>query len=56
LVRKGLSRKAQLSYYLAKFTAKHADSVLWGAVPPSIILDTWEAFEGRMSFGAIGTR
>jgi len=50
-VRKGLSRKAQLSYYLSKHCKKHPESVLVKAVPESVIVDTWEAFEEKINFG-----
>ena len=52
LVRKGLSRKAQLALQIKRYTAKHADSVLRRAVPFTCIIDTWGAFEEiRMDFG-----
>lgn len=53
-IRKGLSRKAQLSYYLKKFTSKNPKSILRRAVPESLVIDTWEAFEDKMNFGALG--
>lgn len=52
LVRKGLSRKAQLSLQLKKFISKHPDSILRRAVPSTVILETWNAFEEmKVDFG-----
>lgn len=48
LVRKGLSRKAQLSLQLRRFCSKHPQSVLKKAVPKTIIIETWNAFEEDM--------
>ena len=45
LVRKGLSRKAQLSLQIKRYNSKHPNSVLKTAVPFTIVLDTWNAFE-----------
>lgn len=45
LVRKGLSRKAQLSLQIRRFVAKHPQSVLCAAVPKTAIIETWNAFE-----------
>ncbi len=56
-IRKGLSRKAQLSIYLNKYIKKHADSILKKAVPRTIVVDTWEAFSDSLSsFGPISFR
>jgi hypothetical protein len=41
LIRKGLSRKAQLCHYLNKFTTKNRSSVLVAAVPESMSIETW---------------
>eukprot|EP01031_Cornospumella_fuschlensis_P033802 gene33802-40901_t len=45
LVRKGLSRKAQLARQIARYTAKHPESALTSHVPRTVIIDTWAAFE-----------
>jgi len=52
LVRKGLSRKAQLSLQIRRFTCKHPDSVLLKAVPQTLVVETWAAFEDLKFFGA----
>eukprot|EP00624_Nannochloropsis_granulata_P004343 evm.model.NODE_31719_length_7039_cov_23.841597.1 len=54
LIRKGLGRKAQLAYQLRKYMAKRPESVLHGAIPETLVIETWEAFEEEMSFGALG--
>ena len=52
LVRKGLSRKAQLSLQVKRYLSKHPTSILKRAVPYTIIIETWDAFEDiRMDFG-----
>lgn len=52
LVRKGLSRKAQLSLQIRRYLSKNASSPLKGAVPKTLILETWNAHdEMRMDFG-----
>jgi hypothetical protein len=52
LVRKGLSRKAQLSQQIKKFVCKHPYTVLKMAVPPTYVVETWECFEDmRLNFG-----
>lgn len=56
LVRKGLSRKAQLAFHLRKFLAKRPESPMTAAVPETLVIETWEAFEEEMSFGALGAR
>ena len=48
-VRKGLSRKAQLSIYLSKYIKKHNKCMLSKAVPRTIVLDTWEAYDASMA-------
>lgn len=56
LVRKGLSRKAQLAFHLRKYLAKRPDSPMAAAVPETLVIETWEAFEEEMSFGALGAK
>jgi len=52
LVRKGLSRKAQLSLQLRRYCSKNPTSILVKAVPFTVILDTWNAFEEmKLDFG-----
>ena len=52
LVRKGLSRKAQLSLQIKRFSSKHKDCILRRATPFTLILETWSAFEDmRVDFG-----
>lgn len=52
LVRKGLSRKAQLAMQIKRFLSKHRDSILLKATPFTLILETWNAFEDmRVDFG-----
>ena len=52
LVRKGLSRKAQLSLQIKRFLSKNPESVMKKAVPYTVIIETWDAFEDvRMNFG-----
>eukprot|EP01035_Chromulina_nebulosa_P032703 gene32703-43710_t len=45
LVRKGLSRKAQLSLQLRKYICKNPSSILSNSVPFTVIVETWNAFE-----------
>ncbi len=45
LVRKGLSRKAQLSLQIKRYLAKHPCSILKHAVPETYIVETWSAFD-----------
>jgi tubulin--tyrosine ligase len=45
LVRKGLSRKAQLSLQTERFLKKHPSSVLKKTVPETHIIETWEIFQ-----------
>lgn len=45
LVRKGLSRKAQFALQLRKYLAKQPKSILKTAIPYTIIIETWNAFE-----------
>ena len=45
LVRKGLSRKAQLALQIKRYQSKHPDTILKEAVPYSLIIETWDAFE-----------
>ena len=52
LVRKGLSRKAQFSIQLKKFTCKNKTSILHRAIPYTLVLDVWSAFEDmKFDFG-----
>ena len=48
-VRKGLSRKAQLSIYLSKYIRKHPACVLRTALPRTLVVDTWEAYDASMA-------
>ena len=45
LVRKGLSRKAQLALQIKRHISKHPNSLLKDTVPFSVIIETWDAFE-----------
>ena len=52
LVRKGLSRKAQLALQIKRYLSKHPKSCLKQAVPYTLIIETWNAFEDmRIEFG-----
>jgi hypothetical protein len=52
MVRKGLSRKAQLALQIKRYTAKHPTSVLKAAFPETMIVETWGAFEEvKVDFG-----
>eukprot|EP00605_Chrysophyceae_sp_TOSAG23-4_P001153 GSChrysophyteH1.ASY1.ANO1.1260.1 assembled CDS len=52
LVRKGLSRKAQLALQVKRFVAKHPSSELKEAFPETLIIETWDAFESvKVDFG-----
>lgn len=52
LVRKGLSRKAQLSLQIKKFVCKNPDTILRHSVPPTYVVETWDCFEDmRLNFG-----
>lgn len=55
LVRKGLSRKAQLALQIRRYVSKHPTSVLRRAVPFTVILETWDAHEDdmKMDFGGV---
>lgn len=53
LVRKGLSRKAQLGYHLRKYLSKRPDCCLREAFPETLVIETWEAFESKMTFGVL---
>ncbi|KAG5192948.1 tubulin-tyrosine ligase family-domain-containing protein [Tribonema minus] len=52
--RKGLSRKAQLSMYTNKYLSKVPTSPLKKAMPRTIIVDIWEAFDDKMTFNLGG--
>ena len=52
VVRKGLSRKAQLALQIKKYCAKHPGSKLKRFTPFTIIVETWNAFEDmKFDFG-----
>ena len=53
VVRKGLSRKAQLALQSRKYIAKHPPCLLKKAMPFTVTVETWDAFEDdmRMDFG-----
>jgi tubulin--tyrosine ligase len=52
VVRKGLSRKAQLALQIKKYCAKHPESKLKGFTPHTVIVETWNAFEDmKFDFG-----
>lgn len=44
-IRKGFSRKAQLSYYTKRYVTKNPESILSRSLPQTIVIDTWQAFE-----------
>ncbi|GMI59437.1 hypothetical protein ScalyP_jg8076 [Parmales sp. scaly parma] len=44
-VRKGISRKAQLSLYTSRHVSKNPTSILSSAVPKTMIIETWAAFD-----------
>ncbi len=52
LVRKGLSRKAQMALQIKRYISKHPDSILKTSFPVTIIIETWNAFdEIKVDFG-----
>jgi len=52
LVRKGLARKAQLANQIKRYCSKHEGSLLRSAVPFTVVIETWDAFEDmRLDFG-----
>jgi len=52
LVRKGLSRKAQMALQIKRYISKHPDSILKSSFPFTTIIETWNAFdEIRVDFG-----
>ncbi|CAN0411133.1 unnamed protein product, partial [Pylaiella littoralis] len=53
-VRKGLSRKAQLSRYCNKYVSKRPGTPLKAALPRTLVIDTWEAFDDKMTFNLGG--
>ncbi|KAE8895625.1 hypothetical protein PF005_g186 [Phytophthora fragariae] len=55
-VRKGLSRKAQLSIYLSKYIMKHPECMLSKALPHTLVVDTWEAYDESMAQFGISFR
>lgn len=48
LVRKGLSRKAQLALQIHRYLSKHTSSILKTAVPLTLTIETWNAFDDSM--------
>ncbi|OQR83158.1 hypothetical protein ACHHYP_15023 [Achlya hypogyna] len=48
-VRKGLSRKAQLSMFLSKYIRKRPDCLLSKALPTTIVVDLWDAFDNSLA-------
>lgn len=52
LVRKGLSRKAQLAMQIRRYLSKHPTSVLVKSIPYTQIVETWNAFDDmKLDFG-----
>jgi hypothetical protein len=50
-IRKGISRKAQLAHYTYRHVCKNPNSILKQAIPQTLVLDCWSAWEtdgGRM--------
>ncbi|CEG40037.1 tubulin tyrosine ligase [Plasmopara halstedii] len=47
-IRKGISRKAQLSIYLAKYIMKNPACMLRRSLPRTLVIDTWEAYDESM--------
>ena len=45
LIRKGLSRKAQLALQIKRYQSKNPHSILSKSVPYTIVIETWNAFE-----------
>lgn len=56
VVRKGLSRKAQLALQTRKYISKHPTCALKDAIPLTVTIETWDAFEDevRVNFGMGG--
>jgi hypothetical protein len=51
-IRKGISRKAQLAHYTHRHVCKNPTSILKQAIPQTLVLDCWSAWEtdgGRMT-------
>ncbi|KAF0694771.1 Aste57867_14369 [Aphanomyces stellatus] len=48
-VRKGLSRKAQLAIFLAKYIRKNPGCVLSKALPQTLVVDLWDAFDQSLA-------
>lgn len=55
MIRKGLSRKAQLAYYTRLYVCKHPNSILKDAIPKTIILDTWSVWDDDTSTTIAGS-
>ncbi|CAM9904241.1 unnamed protein product, partial [Laminaria digitata] len=53
-VRKGLSRKAQMSRYCNKYASKRPGTALEASLPRTLVIDTWEAFDDDMTFNLGG--
>lgn len=52
IIRKGLSRKAQLAIQIKRFTSKNPNSILKSSIPFSLVVETWNAFEEmKFDFG-----
>ena len=52
LVRKGLSRKAQLSLQIRRYISKHPNTCLKTSFPFTLIVETWNAYENmKLDFG-----
>lgn len=52
LIRKGLSRKAQLALQIRRYQSKHPNSILCKSVPYTVVIETWNAFEEmKLDFG-----
>lgn len=47
MIRKGISRKAQLAYYTRLYTSKNPNSILCSAIPQTYIIDTWSVWENE---------
>lgn len=55
VIRKGLSRKAQMSLQIKRFISKHPQSILSTSVPFTLILDIWNAFDDNITLNFGGT-
>lgn len=50
IVRKGLSRKAQLCQQIRKYISKHPNTILKASIPFSLVIQTWDAFDNNIRF------